>query len=123
MKSKRNLGLTAGVCVLFCAAAAGIMKPWFLSFVNLISLLSLGLLVIGLVDFLINQGYLDLFAYSVGTAKDLFSRRKEKLPQSYSEYRRNRQPQRQGHRYFVLKLALILLGFSILMTVLYEVIC
>ena len=87
-----------------------------------LSILSLVLLVGGLVEFLIHGGYFDFMTYSFSSAKNLLTRHPEAQSQRYFDYAQKQKERRGTSEHFLLKLSGILLGLSILLTILYEVI-
>ena len=71
---------------------------------------------------LIHGGYFDFMTYSFSSAKNLLTRHPEAQPQRYFDYAQKQKERRGTSEHFLLKLSGILLGLSILLTILYEVI-
>ena len=90
-----------------------------LMFIDVLSIISLVLLIGGLVEFLIHGGYFDFMTYSFSSAKNLLTRRPEAQPQRYFDYAQKQKAKRKNSEHFVLKLAGLLLTLSVLLTIFY----
>ena len=119
LKSLLSFTLAA---LIFSAGCAFFSDNPLLMFIDVLSILSLVLLVGGLVEFLIHGGYFDFMTYSFSSAKNLLTRHPEAQPQRYFDYAQKQKERRGTSEHFLLKLSGILLGLSILLTILYEVI-
>ena len=119
LKSLLSFTLAA---LIFSAGCAFFSDNPLLMFIDVLSILSLVLLVGGLVEFLIHGGYFDFMTYSFSSAKNLLTRHPEAQPQRYFDYAQKLKERRGTSEHFLLKLSGILLGLSILLTILYEVI-
>ena len=118
---KALLSFTLAALV-FSAGCAFFSDNPLLTFIDVLSILSLVLLVGGLVEFLIHGGYFDFMTYSFSSAKNLLTRHPEAQSQRYFDYAQKQKERRGTSEHFLLKLSGILLGLSILLTILYEVI-
>ena len=119
LKSLLSFTLAA---LIFSAGCAFFSDNPLLMFIDVLSILSLVLLVGGLVEFLIHGGYFDFMTYSFSSAKNLLTRHPEAQSQRYFDYAQKQKERRGTSEHFLLKLSGILLGLSILLTILYEVI-
>ena len=107
--------------LVFSAGCAFFSDNPLLTFIDVLSILSLVLLVGGLVEFLIHGGYFDFMTYSFSSAKNLLTRHPEAQPQRYFDYAQKQKALRKDSGHFVLKLAVLLLTLSILLTIFYEI--
>ena len=85
---KALLSFTLAALV-FSAGCAFFSDNPLLTFIDVLSILSLVLLVGGLVEFLIHGGYFDFMTYSFSSAKNLLTRHPEAQPQRYFDYARD----------------------------------
>ena len=107
--------------LVFSAGCAFFSDNPLLTFIDVLSILSLVLLVGGLVEFLIHGGYFDFMTYSFSSAKNLLTRHPEAQSQRYFDYAQKQKALRKDSGHFVLKLAVLLLTLSILLTIFYEI--
>lgn len=107
--------------LIFSAGCAFFSDNPLLMFIDVLSILSLVLLVGGLVEFLIHGGYFDFMTYSFSSAKNLLTRHPEAQSQRYFDYAQKQKALRKDSGHFVLKLAVLLLTLSILLTIFYEI--
>ena len=118
LKSLLSFTLAA---LIFSAGCAFFSDNPLLMFIDILSILSLVLLVGGLVEFLIHGGYFDFMTYSFSSAKNLLTRHPEAQSQRYFDYAQKQKALRKDSGHFVLKLAVLLLTLSILLTIFYEI--
>ena len=120
MKKNRKALLSFTLAALiFSAGCAFFSNNPFLMFIDVLSIISLVLLIGGLVEFLIHGGYFDFMTYSFSSAKNLLTRRPEAQPQRYFDYAQKQKAKRKNSEHFVLKLAGLLLTLSVLLTIFY----
>lgn len=117
---KALLSFTLAALV-FSAGCAFFSDNPLLTFIDVLSILSLVLLVGGLVEFLIHGGYFDFMTYSFSSAKNLLTRHPEAQSQRYFDYAQKQKALRKDSGHFVFKLAVLLLTLSILLTIFYEI--
>ena len=119
-KTVRNLLITSLVIIALCLVFSLFSDHFFLSFTNNLSIVSLMLLVAGLLNFLVSGGYFDFMNYSFSSARKWVQAKGEKPEhESYYEYEQKKQKERGTSSHFILKLAVILLLVSIVLTLLY----
>ena len=120
-KTVRQLLICSVILSAGCFVFSLFSDNLFLSFTNNLSILSLMLLVAGLLNFLVSGGYFDFMNYSFSSARKWVMAKGEK-PQheSYFEYEQKKQKERGKSSHFILKLALILLTVSIILTFVYS---
>lgn len=107
--------------IVFSAGCALFSNNPLLTFIDVLSILSLVFIVVGLLEFLIHGGYFDFLSYSFSSAKNLLSRHSEPAgSQRYFDYAQKQKERRGTSSHFVLKLAVLLLALSILLTIFYE---
>ena len=120
MKKNRKALLSFTLAALiFSAGCAFFSNNPLLMFIDVLSIISLVLLIGGLVEFLIHGGYFDFMTYSFSSAKNLLTRRPEAQPQRYFDYAQKQKAKRKNSEHFVLKLAGLLLTLSVLLTIFY----
>lgn len=120
MKKNRKALLSFTLAALiFSAGCAFFSNNPLLMFIDVLSIISLVLLIGGLVEFLIHGGYFDFMTYSFSSAKNLLTRRPEAQPQRYFDYTQKQKAKRKNSEHFVLKLAGLLLTLSVLLTIFY----
>ena len=120
MKKNRKALLSFTLAALiFSAGCAFFSNNPLLMFIDVLSIISLVLLIGGLVEFLIHGGYFDFMTYSFSSAKILLTRRPEAQPQRYFDYAQKQKAKRKNSEHFVLKLAGLLLTLSVLLTIFY----
>lgn len=107
--------------IVFSAGCALFSNNPLLTFIDVLSILSLVFIVVGLLEFLIQGGYFDFLSYSFSSAKNLLSRHSQPAgSQRYFDYAQKQKERRGTSSHFVLKLAVLLLALSILLTIFYE---
>ena len=112
LKSLLSFTLAA---LIFSAGCAFFSDNPLLMFIDVLSILSLVLLVGGLVEFF------DFMTYSFTSAMNLLTRHPEAQSQRYFDYAQKQKALRKDSGHFVLKLAVLLLTLSILLTIFYEI--